>query len=131
MKELAKATAAATDDIRLKIEGIQHESNSAVAAISRILEQVKQISDVQLAVAGAVEEQTVTTSEIGRSVELSATGSTEITRSIVAVTRAAQDVTAGATDAQNAASELAVMAAGLRDLVGRFRYLEQDLPSAA
>jgi methyl-accepting chemotaxis protein len=122
VKELAKATAKATEDIGQKIEAIQADTKGAVAAIREISGIINQINDIQCTIASAVEEQTATTNEIGRNVSEAAKGSAEIARNITGVAQAAHGTTAGATDTQHAAAELGRMAAELRSLVERFRY---------
>src|SRR5439155_15096531 len=68
VKELAKQTAKATEDIGRKIVAIQTDTKGAVEAIGRIGAIINQIHDLQNTVASAVEEQTATTNEIGRNV---------------------------------------------------------------
>jgi methyl-accepting chemotaxis protein len=122
VKELAKETAKATEDIGQKIEAIQGDTQSAVEAISQISAIINQINDIQNTIASAVEEQTATTNEIGRNVAEAAKGSTEIAQNITGVAQAAASTTAGANDTQKAAGELARMAAELQRVVGQFRY---------
>ena len=122
VKELAKETARATEDIGQKIEAIQADTRSAVGAILEISQIINQINDIQGTIASAVEEQTATTNEIGRNVSEAARGAAEIARSITGVAHAARSTTAGATESQKQAVELARMATELRDLVQRFRY---------
>ncbi len=121
VKELAKETARATEDIGRKIEAIQIDSQGAVSAIRRISEIIAQINDLQVSIAGAVEEQTATTSEIGRNVGEAAQGTGEIAANIAGVASAAQSASAGASESQGAAGELARMAAELTELVSRFK----------
>ncbi|HKI36192.1 MAG TPA: hypothetical protein VKA46_30320, partial [Gemmataceae bacterium] len=78
--------------------------------------------DISSTIAGAVEEQTATTNEMGRNVAEAAKGSGEIAQNITTVAQAAGSTTEGAGNAQKAASELARMAAELQQLVGQFRY---------
>ena len=120
VKELAKETATATEDIRAKIEAIQSETEGAVNAITQITAQVNQIHDFQNSIAAAIEEQSVTTSEIGRTVEQAAKGSFEIAQNINDVATAADDTTKGAHDTLEAASKLAHLAAHLQTLVSAF-----------
>jgi methyl-accepting chemotaxis protein len=122
VKELAKETARATEDISQKIEHIQGDTRSAVDAITQIGSIINQINDIQNTIACAVEEQTATTNGISRSLGDAARGSGDITHNITGVARAAQSTTAGASDTERAASELASMAAALQKLVGQFRY---------
>jgi methyl-accepting chemotaxis protein len=122
VKELAKETARATEDISQKIEAIQADTTSAVDAIGQISTVINQISDIQNTISSAVEEQTATTNEIARSVSSAATGSGDISRSITTVAEAAQSTRQGAEDSQRAAAELAAMAAELQRLLGQFQF---------
>jgi len=122
VKELAKETAKATEDISAKIETIQTDTRSAVNAIGQIGQIITQINDIQNTIASAVEEQTATTNEISRNVSDAAQGSGEIAQNITGVARAAQSTSGGATDTDRAANELSRMAAELQKLVGQFTY---------
>jgi methyl-accepting chemotaxis protein len=121
VKELAKQTAQATEDIISRTGAIQADSQEAVAAIERIAKTIDQIAATQTTIASAVEEQTVTTSEIGRSVNEAATGSSEIARNVSGVAEAAKDTTRCAVDTQQAAQELTRISSELTELVGHFR----------
>jgi len=121
VKELAKETAKATEEISQKIKTIQGDAQAAVAAITQIGAIINHINDIQAAIASAVEEQTVTTREIGRNVHEAAKGATEIARNIVGVADAARNTSAGAHQTEAAAKELARMAAELKELVGHFK----------
>lgn len=122
VKELAKETAKATEDISRKIEAIQEDTTSAVEAIRQIAEVIHQMNDISNSIASAVEEQTATTNEIGRNVAEAAKGSGEIAENITSVAQAAQSTNSGASDVNAAASELSRMAAELQRLVGQFTY---------
>ena len=74
VKELAKETAKATEDISQKIEAIQTDTRGAVEAIGQIGTIIDQINDIQNTIASAVEEQTATTNEISRNVAEAAQG---------------------------------------------------------
>ncbi len=122
VKELARETASATEEIAIRINAIQGDTKSAVAAINEIADIVKQIYEIQNTIASAVEEQTATTNEIGRSVTEVTMGSAEIASNISGVATATQDTAEGASATQQAAGELAGMAEELEQLVARFRY---------
>ena len=121
VKELAKETAKATEEIGRKIDAIQSDTKSAVQAIGEIGSIINQINDISNSIASAVEEQTATTNEMGRNVNEAARGAGEIANNISGVAEAAQNTTAGANDTQGAAKALAEMAAQLQSLVGRFK----------
>ena len=122
VKELAKETAKATEDISQKIEAIQGDTRLSVEAITGILDIINQIAEFQDTIASAVEEQAATTSEIARSVNDASRGSNEITVNMQTVAQAADSTASGASDSQRAATELTRMAADLQSLVGRFSY---------
>jgi methyl-accepting chemotaxis protein len=121
VKELAKATARATEDIGKKIEAIQTDTEAAVQAIGEVSQIIGQVNDISNAIASAVEEQTATTAEIGRNVAEAARGTGEISESIASVAGSAQRTTAGAVDAQAAAGALGTMAAELQQLADRLK----------
>jgi methyl-accepting chemotaxis protein len=117
VKELAKETAKATEDISQKIEAIQGDTKSAVLAIGEISTIINKINDYQNTIASAVEEQTATTNEISRNVAEAAKGSTEIAQNITGVATAAKSTSTGAADTQRASGELSRMATELQEVV--------------
>jgi len=121
VKELAKETAKATEDIGQKIDAIQTDTKGAVEAIAQISSVINQINDISNTIASAVEEQTATTNEIGRNVAEAAKGSSEIAQNISGVATAARSTSDGLTDAQKATVELSKMAGELQKLVGQFK----------
>ncbi len=117
VKELAKQTAKATEDISRKIEAIQGDTKNAVGAIGQISGVIKQVNDISNTIATAVEEQNATTNEMARNVGEAAKGSNEITKNIGGVADAAKSTTRGANDSLKAAEALTKMSADLRGLV--------------
>ena len=97
VKELAKETAKATEDISRKIEAIQTDTKAAVDAIASISEVINQVNGISNTIATAVEEQNATTNEMARNVSEAAHGSGEITSNIAGVAQAAESTTRGAT----------------------------------
>ncbi len=126
VKELAKETAKATEDIGHKIDAIQQDTKGAVDAIKQIGDIITQMNDISNSIAGAVEEQTATTNEIARNVAEAAKGSGEIAQNIVSVAQCAGSTTEGAGNTQKAAGELARMAGELHQLVAQFQTGDGD-----
>ena len=122
VKELAKQTAKATEEISRKIEAIQGDTKASIQAIGGIGAIINQINDISNSIASAVEEQTVTTNEINRSMAEASRGVGDITRNITGVAVAAKDTTDGANNSQQAAQELKQMATCLQTVVSRFRF---------
>lgn len=121
VKELAKQTAKATEDISRKIEAIQVDTKGAVGAISQIGEVIKQVNDISNTIATAVEEQNATTNEMARNVSEAAKASSEISKNISGVASAAQNTAQGSNESAKAAQSLAETSAKLRELVLQFK----------
>jgi methyl-accepting chemotaxis protein len=121
VKALAKQTAKATEDITAKIAAIQSDAKSAVHAIKTISSIVSQVNDISGMIATAVEEQSVTTSEMSRNLSEAARGSAEVARNINGVAQAAQNTSAGSAENQKAAMELAQLSTQLSELVAKFK----------
>jgi methyl-accepting chemotaxis protein len=121
VKELAKETAKATEDISRKIEAIQADTKAAVDAIASISGVINQINEISCTIATAVEEQNATTNEMSRNVSEAAHGSGEITSNITGVAEAAQSTSRGATDTQKASQQLVETSTQLRRLVEQFK----------
>jgi methyl-accepting chemotaxis protein len=121
VKELAKQTAKATDEIGSKIGAIQGDVRGAVGEIQEIAEVIRQINDLQGMIASAVEEQAATTREISRNSTEAAQGGSEITRNISGVSQAATSTSQGAGQTAHAAQELARLSAELNRVSGLFK----------
>ena len=122
VKELARETAAATDDIARRVATIQSDTRRAIDAISGIGEVVRSIHDIQTTIATAVEEQSATASEIGRNVTEAATGSSEIARNVAGVASAARSTSNGAATTLEAAVQLGETASQLEATLAHFTF---------
>ncbi len=122
VKELAKETAKATEDISSKIEAIQGDTRDSVTAIGRISKIIANINETQGTIASAVEEQTATTNEIAVNVSHANSGANQIVDNISGVAKAAEDTSRGANDVQGSAGSLSEMAAELSKLVSTFKF---------
>jgi methyl-accepting chemotaxis protein len=122
VKDLANETAKATKQISEKIEAIRSGTHEAVSVIGDISGIIEQMHDISTTIASAVEEQIATTREIARNVSEAAIGESHVTENITSVAQAARMTSGGAKTTQNAAGELAGMAAELQRIVGVFKY---------
>ncbi len=123
VKELAAETARATDEISLMIRGIQGETAHSVAAIGRISHTIGRINEIQISIASAVEEQSATTVQVTQTVNEVSQGADQISHHISVAAQTARGTADGANDTLTAASELATMAATLRNIVAEFGSL--------
>lgn len=90
VKELARQTSDATEDIATRIQDIQTSTSQAIAAIESITKVIRKIYDYQNSIASAVEEQTATTTEIEQRLAQAAEGSSEVASSVATVAEAIQ-----------------------------------------
>ncbi len=135
VKDLAKQTAEATEDIRHRIEGIQSSTGLAVTSIGNISEVIAKVNEVSRTIASAVEEQSITTREIAQNVaqtataaetvstgvQQSASAAQEITHNIARVDDAARQGAEGAGKTQTASEQLSGLGQQLQHLVDQFK----------
>ena len=117
VKELAKQTAKATEEITSKIASIQDSSKGAVDAIGGISEIIEKLNGISVSIAASVEEQAATTSEVSRVVAESNRGVENIAETVKTVSSAAEQSSAGAKQTLDAAKNLAELADRLKELV--------------
>jgi len=122
VKELARETAKATEEITRRVAAIQVDTTGAVAAMGEISDIIARINDFQLTIASAVEEQTATTNEMSRSVSEAATGSGQIAGNMAGVASGAASSSLVLSQMGGSVDELARMSADLRDLLAAFTY---------
>ncbi len=106
VKELAKMTAKSTEDIINIIKGIQDDSANAIEVIKEITEITQQVRDNSNTIASAIEEQTVTTSEINRNISEASKGSVAISEINSGISDTAREYSQVANSIKNSATEL-------------------------
>jgi methyl-accepting chemotaxis protein len=82
VKDLAQATAKATEEISCRVESIQLDTSNAVSAIGEIGQIISRINDYQLSIATAVGDQTASAGEINRNLLDASAGVTQIAHHI-------------------------------------------------
>lgn len=127
VKELAKETAKATEEISQRINAIQNDSHSVTESISSISDIIGQINELQKTVASAVSEQSTANQEISRTVTETAKGSSDISDNISEVAKAAEKTSLDARQAQSTSNELEQMADELRAMVGTFKLGDETV----
>jgi len=119
VKELAKQTAKATEDITNKITGIQQDSKLSVDAVNGIGQTIEKLNSIAGAIAASVEEQAATTNEMSRVVQESSKGVVSITENVRIVSTAAKETYTGSNQVLSAARSLSELATRLEALVKR------------
>lgn len=117
VKELAKQTAKATEEISVKVGTMQGSTDNAVVAIDEISKAVEEINSITMTIATAVEEQTATTNEVSRVVAESSKAVEGISATIKDVSQSAAQSSTGASQLLDAAKGLSLLAVQLGDLV--------------
>jgi methyl-accepting chemotaxis protein len=131
VKELAKQTGIATEEIRTKIESIQQDSDQAVHAIQRITEIIDQINQIQGVVASSVEEQAATMNEISNNSSEVSRGTAEIASNIVNVSEAAAQSRDAASNTEAASNQLSELADQLNRVVQQFKLRNREQAAVA
>jgi len=135
VKQLAKQTAGATDDIRSRIQAMQESTGEAVASIGEISQVIARVNELSRMIATAVEEQSITTGQIAAhvnetsglaknfamSVSESATASREITENITMVDSVLQETACGINQSRDSGEELHRLAIEMSTLMAQFR----------
>ncbi len=120
VKELAKQTAKATEEISAQIQTIQGDAGESVKAIASITKIIQQISSVSSTVASATEQQSSTTEEISRNIHQLATSTKDISKNILGVSEASKSTAQVASSLRESSDGLARLATELQTLVDRF-----------
>ncbi|MFK7997561.1 MAG: methyl-accepting chemotaxis protein [Granulosicoccus sp.] len=126
VKELAKETAKATEQIEYRINDIQSDTKSAVSSIDSISQIIDKISTIQSTVAVAIDEQSSVTQEINRAIVKASDGSQAISGLIEEVAEKASSNEKASMHVSSSASELSDMATHLSGLVARYSTDEID-----
>ncbi len=135
IKELARQTAEATQEIKTKIEGIQTSTAGTVTEIEQISKVINEVNEIVSIIATAVEEQSVTTKEIADNVSQASQGIAEVTenvaqsstvageiaRDIADVNQASNEMSTSSSQVNISAEELAGLADQLKEMVERFK----------
>ncbi len=107
VKELAKQTASATEDIRAQVAGMQSNTQQAVKAIDEIVHIINEINSISGNIAAAVEEQTATTNEISKNVGDAARGANEVSRNVQQAAQGANEVSRNVQEAVKGVGDIA------------------------
>lgn len=134
IKALAQETAAATEDIKIRVAGVQRSTASGISEIEKVSQVIHEVSDIVGSIAAAIEQQATTTRDIARNIAEASTGvndanervsqssqvSREIARDIGAVDHAASEMSDGSSHVRSSADEVSRISNQLQLTVERF-----------
>lgn len=121
VKDLAKETARATEEIEQRIANIQSDTGTAVTSIADINAIVQQISEIQSAIAIAVEAQKVTTSAMDSKINEATRGNSEIGDIIQVISIQSNESLKSSANVSQAALQMDELASKLNELMNRFK----------
>ena len=107
VKELAKQSADATDEIASQIENIQKSTHDAVEVIKKVNAIINEISEINNTIASAVMEQTSTAVTISKTIAETAHESRTVANRAADSSKLAQDITKSTAEASETADEVA------------------------
>ncbi|SFH69502.1 methyl-accepting chemotaxis protein [Tindallia magadiensis] len=113
VKELAKQTGDATDEIANQIASMQRDMQGTVKAVDGITDVIKQVKDITGQIAAAVTEQSATTGNISENVVDTSQRVNNIATSISKVTENSKDVLRSSSEASKGVNEIARSASEL------------------
>ena len=107
IKELAKQTAEATQEIRQRIDGIQSSSQGTITEIQQVTAVINDVNDIVGSIASAIEEQAVATKEIASNVSQASLGIQEVTQNVAQSSTVSRDISEDINAVNNASHEIA------------------------
>jgi len=135
IKALAQQTAAATEDIKGRIAGVQSATAVGIAEIGKIAQVISEVTAIVQIIASAIEQQAASTKEIANNVSEASVGvrdasvrvsessiaSRDIAQDISVLNRVTGEVAAGSGRVRASAGDLSVVAENLRMSLAMFR----------
>ncbi|MCP4104039.1 MAG: hypothetical protein GY749_00640 [Desulfobacteraceae bacterium] len=106
IKELARQTPEATQDIKNKIEDIQNSTTETVREIGQISDVINKVNEIVSIIATAVEEQSVTTREIAGNIANASIGIEEVNLNVAQSSSVAGDLVGDIVELNESAAEI-------------------------
>ena len=136
IKELARQTASATEDIRGQIEGVQVSASDAIKDIQSITDVIAEVGEIVNSIATAIEEQSVVTRDLAQNISQASLGvedaNNRVAQSVELTTAATEDIQefntytgelrTGGEQVEMSAHELSQLTVQLKDMVSKFRF---------
>ncbi|MFZ5565125.1 MAG: 7TM diverse intracellular signaling domain-containing protein [Thermodesulfobacteriota bacterium] len=135
IKELARQTASATQQINRQIEENKQVTVAAVKEIGQIVETINNVNEIVSTIASAIEEQSVSTREIAgnvaqisqgvsgvnRSISQCSTVANNVSKEVVSLSTSSRQMNSNSMAVRESADDLLNMARHLTDLMRKFQ----------
>ena len=127
VKELAKQTATATEQISSQINNIQATATQSSEAISEISNIIEEINGITQTIAAAVEEQSATVNEISQSVSHASSSARAISENVKNASDSANEISVNIQDLNTIADSTSSDAITTRQNAEKMSQLSVDL----
>lgn len=137
IKDLARQTAAATGEIKIRIDGIQNSSQGTITHIEQIAQVIDEVNEIVTMLVSAINEQSVTTKEISGSLSVasqniqeanakvgrSSSETDKIADYFKEVNSGSKEMAAGSSRVSSSADELLMLAEQLKEKVIEYKKI--------
>jgi methyl-accepting chemotaxis protein len=127
VKELAKQTNEAIEDIRQKIDTMQRSTTGTVTEIAQISRVISEVHDLVTSITTAVEEQAITTREIANNIGQAAGDIQEMTDTVTEAAEMSQTIARDLLTVSQASGEMAAVSTALSTQATGLDKISQDL----
>ena len=145
IKELARQTATATEDIKAKIAGVQNSASSAITDIEKISGVISEVGAIVSSIAAAIEEQATVTKDVAGNIAQASAGvrdsnervaqtvtvSQSMAQDIARISAGVKDIHQGGEQVEASAGELSKLAEQLKATVGQFKVDQHQTATMA
>lgn len=130
IKELAKQTAMATQDIKIKIEDVQQTTAGTIQDIGEITTVINNVNEIVATITTAVGEQSKATEEIALNINQAAQGLGEVNENVSQVSVVASTITEEITLVNQASGEVSTGSSQVNTTSGDLKKLALELQKA-
>ena len=127
IKDLARQTADATGEIKKRIEGIQHSTGITVDGIRKITDIIKEIDEIVTFIAGAIDEQGATMTELTSNVQQAGQGISEVSENVAQSSEVSREIADDVSQVNAATEQVAKGSRQVHDRAGELQQLAGDL----
>lgn len=120
VKNLARQTSQATEEISGEVSAIQKSSNEAVTAVETVAEMIGKVNTIAGTIGQSVTEQLFATGEISKNSQQSAVLANEVTSNIIGVSQATNETSVAVSQLMDAATELSRQSEALQGTIAKF-----------
>ncbi len=130
IKDLAKQTADATQEIKTRIDGIQNSTEGTVTQIQQITKIINEVNAIVSTITTSVEDQSATTTEIANNISQASIGIQEVTENVAQLSTVADEVSTDMGDVSNhsqatsnTANKVKENGVGIQNLAAQFEKM--------